>query len=94
VDASERQVDNNNGEEGEGELTNSDTAARAKAGTSRVVAAFGSVHSMTMLQAWERLVTVSEKARVSKLEIFDEVEEWVMLMNHYCLTTACRNCEL
>jgi len=55
---------------------------------------FGKVESITMLQAWDMLVSPEEKARVSKLEIFDEIEEWNMLMSHYCLTTACRNVRL
>ena len=55
---------------------------------------FGKVESITMLQAWDELVSPAEKARVAKLEIFDEVEEWYMLMSHYVLTTACRNVHL
>jgi hypothetical protein len=51
----------------------------------------GSVECITMLQAWDTLVSPAEKRRVSKLEIFDEVEEWNMLMSHYCVTTATRN---
>ncbi len=54
--------------------------------------AFGAVETITMLQAWERLISSEEKTRVSKLELFDELEEWNMLMSHYCLTTAARNC--
>lgn len=34
---------------------------------------------------WDTLVSPEEKERVSKLEIFDEVEEWNLLMAHYCL---------
>jgi O-methyltransferase involved in polyketide biosynthesis len=59
-----------------------------------LVALYGNVECMTMLQAWEKLVTPEEKARVNKLEMLDEVEEWNMLMSHYCLTTSCRNCNV
>ena len=54
----------------------------------------GSVQVITMLQAYDQLVSKDEKLRVAKLEIFDEVEEWNMLMSHYCLTTAVRNMSL
>jgi tRNA wybutosine-synthesizing protein 4 len=44
--------------------------------------------SITMLKAYRDLISMEEQKRVSKLEIFDEIEEWEMLMNHYCLTIA------
>jgi len=74
-----------------------DAAAPAPASTSTGPATphgFGKVESITMLQAWDKLVSPAEKARVAKLEIFDEMEEWNMLMSHYVLTTACRNVRL
>jgi tRNA wybutosine-synthesizing protein 4 len=55
------------------------------------VASFGSVSCITMLEAWNKLIDNNDKIRVSKLEIFDEIEEWNMLMSHYCLITALRN---
>ncbi len=30
----------------------------------------------------------SERARVERLEIVDELEEWSLLMDHYCLCLA------
>jgi tRNA wybutosine-synthesizing protein 4 len=30
----------------------------------------------------------AELARVRKLEIFDEVEEWQLISSHYCIATA------
>ena len=38
-----------------------------------------------MNTCWE-LVPDEEKQRVCKLEILDEVEELVMIQEHYCLT--------
>jgi len=34
----------------------------------------------------DRLNDDGEKARIEKIEIFDEFEEWELLMSHYCLT--------
>jgi tRNA wybutosine-synthesizing protein 4 len=42
----------------------------------------------TMLESYRELISPEDKARVAKLEIFDEIEEWEMLMSHYCLTVA------
>jgi hypothetical protein len=42
-----------------------------------------------MTQVWESIDQV-EKDRVAKLEIFDEFEEWNLLMSHYCLVVAKR----
>jgi tRNA wybutosine-synthesizing protein 4 len=41
-------------------------------------------------EIWRRLPR-EEQDRISKLEIFDEIEEWVMLSAHYCLVTAYKN---
>jgi hypothetical protein len=41
---------------------------------------------------WDKL-PVEEQERVSKLEIFDEFEEWRLLMAHYCLLVASTNPE-
>ena len=50
--------------------------------------------SITMLQAYERMLTADDKVRVNKLEMFDEVEEWQLLMSHYALTVAIKGDEL
>lgn len=50
--------------------------------------------AMTMLQAYESLIPKDELKRVSRLEIFDEVEEWQMLMSHYSLSLAVRGSAL
>jgi hypothetical protein len=36
----------------------------------------------------------TEMVRVQKLEIFDELEEWDLLMKHYCLLIASKSQEL
>jgi hypothetical protein len=41
-----------------------------------------------MMQAHDHIVPASEKARINRLEMLDEVEEWVLLMSHYCLTVG------
>lgn len=35
-----------------------------------------------------------EKARLSKLEMLDEVEEWELLASHYCIAWGCRGIEI
>lgn len=42
----------------------------------------------SMLKLYERLVDKDDRNRIIHLEIFDEIEEWNMLMNHYGLTIA------
>jgi hypothetical protein len=44
--------------------------------------------SMTMLSAYDRMIEPEEKRRISSIEIFDEIEEWQLLMSHYALTLA------
>ena len=47
-----------------------------------------SARSETMLSVYDNHVSLEEKHRISRLEIFDEIEEWQMLMSHYSLTIA------
>jgi [phosphatase 2A protein]-leucine-carboxy methyltransferase len=39
---------------------------------------------------WENWVNEDEKNRVARCEMFDEVEEWVLLAKHYCIVWGCR----
>ena len=55
---------------------------------------WSSVKAITMLQAYDTLISKEEQKRVSRLEIFDEIEEWQMLMCHYSLTLAVRGSTL
>ena len=48
------------------------------------------VFSETMLTMYDRYIDADELKRIGKLEIFDELEEWRMLMNHYSFTVAIR----
>jgi tRNA wybutosine-synthesizing protein 4 len=50
--------------------------------------AWDSAHSVTMMKAYYGFISAQEQKRVSKVEMFDEVEEWHMLMSHYSLTLA------
>ena len=43
---------------------------------------------ISMLQAFTDLISGKERSRINSVEIFDEVEEWQMIMEHYCLTLA------
>ena len=43
--------------------------------------------SLTMCDIYKsKLDGEGEKARIEKLELFDEFEEWALLQSHYCLT--------
>lgn len=39
---------------------------------------------------WEYWVTATEKERIAKLEMVDEVEEWKLLAKHYCVVWGSR----
>ena len=41
-----------------------------------------------MLSVYDDYISIEEKHRIARLEIFDEIEEWQMLMSHYTLTVA------
>ena len=45
-----------------------------------------------MLDAYDSdyVISKEEKARISRLERFDEFEEWRMLMSHYSMTIAAK----
>jgi [phosphatase 2A protein]-leucine-carboxy methyltransferase len=42
---------------------------------------------------WENWVNDDEKNRVARCEMFDEVEEWVLLAKHYCIVWGSREAE-
>ena len=44
--------------------------------------------AVSMLAAYDSVIPQELKVRVARLELFDEIEEWSLLMSHYCLTTA------
>ncbi len=53
-------------------------------------AAFDKVEAITMLEFYNKYADPAERARIEKLEMFDEFEEWNMLQSHYCLVLANR----
>ena len=54
---------------------------------------FSKVTAQNMNRLWDRLVVSNAAAAryVMNLEIFDEVEEWQMLQDHYCFVVAIRD---
>lgn len=40
---------------------------------------------LNMSKVYKDRLDKTEKARIEKLEIFDEFEEWELLQKHYCL---------
>jgi [phosphatase 2A protein]-leucine-carboxy methyltransferase len=51
------------------------------------------VRAMDVDALWEQRVTAEEKQRVGGLEMVDEVEEWRLLAQHYCVAWGWRDKE-
>ncbi len=43
-----------------------------------------------MLEFYDKHADKTEKARIEKIEIFDEFEEWNILQSHYCIVFAAK----
>ena len=50
-----------------------------------------SVHAVDMKNVYYELLSKKDRARVEKLEIFDEFEEFFLIMQHYSFTLATMN---
>ncbi|KAI9142823.1 S-adenosyl-L-methionine-dependent methyltransferase [Paraphysoderma sedebokerense] len=50
---------------------------------------WNTVQWITIKQYWDKIVPDAEKKRLSKIEIFDEVEEWNMIAEHYFVLWSC-----
>ena len=48
--------------------------------------------SISMAAAFRDVISPRDHQRISRLEIFDELEEWEMIMSHYCLSLASIGC--
>lgn len=46
--------------------------------------------SCTMNDVFEKWTTNQERERIMKLEMLDEVEEWILLAEHYCIAIGLR----
>jgi len=49
---------------------------------------FGIAVGCDMWQAYETILTDEQRVRANKCELLDELEEWKMLMQHYCLAVG------
>lgn len=50
--------------------------------------------SISMLDYYDHMISPQEKSRVESIEHLDEMEEWNMIMRHYCITLASKElCE-
>lgn len=54
-------------------------------------AGFTTVHACTMNDVYDNWMSSTERERISKLEMFDEIEEWIMLAEHYCVAVGWRH---
>lgn len=41
--------------------------------------------ALDMYYIYNKLIDESERSRIEKIEIFDEYEEWKMILDHYCI---------
>lgn len=44
-----------------------------------------------MWSAYQTVVTSEQRHQANQCECLDEMEEWIMIMRHYCLVVACNN---
>lgn len=65
----------------------SDLAGRYKA------CGWSASKSCNMLTVYKSIIPQSERTMIEKIELFDEIEEWQLLMSHYAMSIAvnCRN---
>ncbi|KAJ3001014.1 hypothetical protein HDV02_000083 [Globomyces sp. JEL0801] len=49
------------------------------------------VQSIDINTLWKTYIDENEKQRVQKLELFDELEEWILLNDHYCIVVASKS---
>eukprot|EP00978_Attheya_sp_CCMP212_P022791 scaffold68554_cov44-Attheya_sp.AAC.2 len=49
---------------------------------------FDTVVGCDMWNAYETVVTPLQRRRANQCEMLDEVEEWILIMRHYCLVVA------
>eukprot|EP00607_Mallomonas_marina_P005619 CAMPEP_0182430652 /NCGR_PEP_ID=MMETSP1167-20130531/42297_1 /TAXON_ID=2988 /ORGANISM="Mallomonas Sp, Strain CCMP3275" /LENGTH=89 /DNA_ID=CAMNT_0024615995 /DNA_START=126 /DNA_END=391 /DNA_ORIENTATION=+ len=41
-----------------------------------------------MYDAYHTLISQKKRSEIQHIEVFDEVEEWKLIMEHYCLTIS------
>lgn len=46
---------------------------------------FNYAECYNMYDIYDHFVSSKEKSRMTRLELLDEVEEWIMLCRHYCV---------
>ena len=52
---------------------------------------FTRAEAMDVLAYYEKVVGPKERQRVNKIEMLDELEEWRMLLTHYCVSLAIKD---
>mmetsp|Transcript_47993 Transcript_47993/g.79859 ORF Transcript_47993/g.79859 Transcript_47993/m.79859 type:complete len:332 (-) Transcript_47993:598-1593(-) len=53
-------------------------------------AGWDSAHALDMMDIYSKCLDSHDRSRVEKLEIFDELEEWRLMQQHYCISWAIR----
>ena len=47
-----------------------------------------SVRSCTMLQVYDNLLSGEQRRKANRIEMLDEMEEWNLIMGHYCFVVG------
>lgn len=54
-----------------------------------IAAGFTKALGCDMYSAYETVMTQEQRSRANRCEFLDEVEEWMLIMRHYCFFVAC-----
>jgi hypothetical protein len=54
----------------------------------KTVSGWDYASACTMNEAHDIILSDIDREKANKLERLDEIEEWVMLMNHYCISVS------
>jgi O-methyltransferase involved in polyketide biosynthesis len=52
---------------------------------------YGQAVGCDMWSAYQTVVTSEQRQQANQCECLDEMEEWILIMRHYCLIVACNN---
>jgi hypothetical protein len=47
-----------------------------------------------MLDLYNNLIDKTTKTRIERLEFFDEFEEWILILRHYCIVAAVKESDV
>jgi tRNA wybutosine-synthesizing protein 4 len=54
-------------------------------------AGWGEAESYNMNVLYQRYITQEDRKRIERLQMLDELEEWILINQHYCISWASFN---